>query len=99
MNLGLRVMQIKLASGFIAEKGILSASKWIVIVNEDDQVPTYCKHGTSTDFSSLGVIGKKAIDNAGPGKHSVLLLRESNSQKPQGEKKVNCSGHRILNKN
>lgn len=27
MDLGLRVMQIKLASGFIAEKGILSASK------------------------------------------------------------------------
>lgn len=36
MNLGLRATQIKLASSFIAAKGILSTSKWIVKLNEGD---------------------------------------------------------------
>lgn len=36
MNLGLRATQIKLASSFIAVKGILSTSKWIVKLNEGD---------------------------------------------------------------
>lgn len=44
-------MPIKLISGIIVEKGILSISKWMVKVNESDQAPTCYKYGNNIDFS------------------------------------------------
>lgn len=41
MNSGLKVMQIKLASSFIAKKGMLSASKRMVNMNKSDQAPRF----------------------------------------------------------